>query len=220
MTDDHAEWRMLSAAYVLGALDPGERSAFEQHLHDCAVCRSEVVEFSPLPSLLARIEPPDPVDTPRPDLVERTVASARSEVDHLERSRRRWRTAATSLATALVAAVALLVGFALVDDDGNRPGGEPLAIESPATVAGDILADERGWGTHLTVRLEGLPLRDGYQLWAETSDGTREVAASWGPTAGGRSELTGATRFPAAEIRRVLISSTDPDEVLVVARSD
>ena len=31
-----------AAAYVLGALEPGEAEAFRAHLHECAVCRDEV----------------------------------------------------------------------------------------------------------------------------------------------------------------------------------
>ena len=31
-----------AAAYVLGALEPGEAEAFRAHMHECAVCRDEV----------------------------------------------------------------------------------------------------------------------------------------------------------------------------------
>jgi hypothetical protein len=46
-----------SAVYVLGALSPPEREAYERHLADCAECRAEVAEFSDLPGLLGRLDP-------------------------------------------------------------------------------------------------------------------------------------------------------------------
>src|SRR5688572_12160376 len=43
-------------AYVLGALVPAERDAFEKHLGECAICREEVSELAVLPGLLGRID--------------------------------------------------------------------------------------------------------------------------------------------------------------------
>src|SRR6185295_16006017 len=40
--------------YVLGALPPEDRRAFEEHLATCGHCRSEVQEFAGLPGLLSR----------------------------------------------------------------------------------------------------------------------------------------------------------------------
>jgi hypothetical protein len=60
--------------YVLGALPPEDRRAFEEHLATCGHCRAEVQEFAGLPGLLSRLpagelpavlqgspEPPPPV---------------------------------------------------------------------------------------------------------------------------------------------------------------
>jgi hypothetical protein len=43
-------------AYVLGALVPAERDAFERHLGECSICREEVAELAVLPGLLGRID--------------------------------------------------------------------------------------------------------------------------------------------------------------------
>jgi anti-sigma factor RsiW len=43
-------------AYVLGALVPAERDAFEKHLGECAICREEVAELAVLPGLLGRLD--------------------------------------------------------------------------------------------------------------------------------------------------------------------
>ncbi|GAA3237079.1 anti-sigma factor family protein [Dactylosporangium siamense] len=46
-----------SAVYVLGALSPPEREAYERHLVDCEECRAEVAEFGELPELLGKLDP-------------------------------------------------------------------------------------------------------------------------------------------------------------------
>ncbi|AGW41602.1 oligopeptidase B [Leifsonia xyli subsp. cynodontis DSM 46306] len=53
MTDDDiAAW---DAAYVLGALAPAERRAFEEHLSRCLPCAAAVAELAGMPGLLARL---------------------------------------------------------------------------------------------------------------------------------------------------------------------
>ncbi|MEU4064637.1 anti-sigma factor [Streptomyces wedmorensis] len=48
-TDDHA----LAAAYALGALEDGERQAFDAHLQACEACRQEAGEFEATTARLA-----------------------------------------------------------------------------------------------------------------------------------------------------------------------
>ncbi|MFD7069658.1 anti-sigma factor [Streptomyces sp. NPDC059913] len=48
-TDAHT----LAAAYALGALDDGERQAFDAHLHACEACRQEAAEFEATAARLA-----------------------------------------------------------------------------------------------------------------------------------------------------------------------
>src|SRR4029079_3278 len=43
-------------AYVLGALSPAERAAYERHLATCSFCREAVADISTLPDLLARLD--------------------------------------------------------------------------------------------------------------------------------------------------------------------
>lgn len=53
-------------AYVLDALEPAERVAFERHLAGCPQCRAELADWSVLPPLLGRV--PLPVVLADPDL--------------------------------------------------------------------------------------------------------------------------------------------------------
>jgi hypothetical protein len=52
--DQYAEW---DAAYVLGALSPSDRRAYERHLAECAACRAAVAELAGMPGLLSTLTP-------------------------------------------------------------------------------------------------------------------------------------------------------------------
>jgi anti-sigma-K factor RskA len=59
---EHETRRDDIAAYLLGALEPGEAAAVEQHLAACEECRSELEWLRPaarmLPESVERVEPP------------------------------------------------------------------------------------------------------------------------------------------------------------------
>ena len=49
---DHTRWKDDVAAYVLGALEPGEAAELERHLAGCADCRAELRWLRPAVDLL------------------------------------------------------------------------------------------------------------------------------------------------------------------------
>jgi anti-sigma-K factor RskA len=117
-----------SGAYVLGALTPGEREAYERHLADCASCREEVAELAVLPGLLSRLDdavaqeigagggvaaPPKAPETLLPTIL------WEAQQRHTARRRRdRWRTIGAGLVAACLAVVA---GVALDVLRSDRP---------------------------------------------------------------------------------------------------
>jgi anti-sigma-K factor RskA len=56
-TTEHDALRDQIELYVLGALAPDERNAFEAHLASCAECAAHVRELSPVAQLLAYVPP-------------------------------------------------------------------------------------------------------------------------------------------------------------------
>jgi hypothetical protein len=62
-------------AYLLGALDPGERAALEAHVAGCADCQAELIAMAPLPGLLRR--------TPFEELDESAAAAQSLTAQHL-----------------------------------------------------------------------------------------------------------------------------------------
>ncbi len=211
MSDEFRHW---SAPYVLGSLEPDERRIFEAHLAGCEACRTEVADFAPIPGLLSRAAPP--ADEPAPDrIVELATASVRRSRADLERSRGRWRaTAIAAVAAAVVATVAALGGGA------SGQGGVPLAMERVTSAGGIITVDARGWGTAVHLELSDLPPRDRYVARAAAEDGSLEVLATWGPTAAGRAKVDGATGIPTSGLDRIVVTSEDPEDVLVVGWLD
>ena len=49
------EVRQALAVYVLGAIEPADRTMVDRHLGDCAGCREELAGFAPLPALLRKV---------------------------------------------------------------------------------------------------------------------------------------------------------------------
>jgi hypothetical protein len=119
-----------SAAYVLGALAPDERRAFEEHLASCEACTAEVRDFAGLPGLLSRLPADEvlsePEDQPEPpSLLMPLLRRARSE-----RRTRRWRTVLVGAAAAGLTAV----GGAVVVDVVDRPPAQEQQVAPLAFV--------------------------------------------------------------------------------------
>ena len=81
----HSEFEELAAGYVLGALEPDDEHAFQQHLGGCPVCEANVRELEAVVGELAYAVPPlDPPDTLwagirreiRPEAARRTAVPA------------------------------------------------------------------------------------------------------------------------------------------------
>jgi anti-sigma-K factor RskA len=68
----HALEHPEAAGYALGALDPGDAAAFEEHLASCEHCRGVVAEFAPVASALRLAVP---AAEPPPDLELKVVAA-------------------------------------------------------------------------------------------------------------------------------------------------
>jgi len=74
MSATHDE-QTLAAAYVLGALEPDERRAFEAHAAECPVCRDEIRSLRRVTDAMARSVPQR---TPRPELRARVLDPVRA----------------------------------------------------------------------------------------------------------------------------------------------
>src|SRR4051794_10066136 len=116
-------------AYVLGALSPAERAAYERHLATCSFCREAVADIAVLPGLLGRLDAADfaklldPTLSPAAPNRTPNLVSAAQTTRRRERKKIRVRVLTTALAAAVVALV-IGVGAVFVMSD-RRPQTTP-----------------------------------------------------------------------------------------------
>jgi anti-sigma-K factor RskA len=156
--DPGHRWKEELAAYALGALEPAEARALEQHLADCEECRERLRWLQPavdvLPASVEQHEPPR-------SLRRRVLATVREEARAERAERPWWRGGRVTFrarpAIALGAAALLTAG---VIGYGLSAGGGDDAETAEAVV-------ERSDGGAV-LRVSSLPEPEGenvYQAW-------------------------------------------------------
>jgi hypothetical protein len=217
-------------AYVLGALSPEDRVAFERHLPGCPECAQSVRELAGLPGLLARVPveilDPEQLPVPVPD----TLLPALVRAARRTQRRRMWITGGLVAAAAVVAIGA--VGVATLGGDDNSPAVpsaaptakaqqlHPLVADAPIT--GWVSLTQVGWGTRLDLTCAYTP-EDGdwkdhsppmYTMYVTRTDGTVEQVASWKGLPGKSLHIVGATSADAPDIEDVQVRLSSGTPVL------
>jgi hypothetical protein len=204
-------FRFDDAAYVLGALDDAERTAFEAHLATCADCQARVAEARSGRGLLAGIELGDIEDAaPVPDtLLPGLLRAARGE-----RTRRRLLTSSLG-----AVAAACLVALAVVlwpSGSGSSPGRPFAAVRpSPVSATGKLIA--KGWGTEIDLVCHysnDVEHYVPYQLVVVDDSGQKHPAGSWTLAQGPETTFTGGTSLHVSEIDSVQITLSDGTPIL------
>ncbi|MBM0277024.1 anti-sigma factor family protein [Micromonospora tarensis] len=231
------EFAYDDGAYVLGALAPAERAAYERHLGTCASCREAVAEIAVLPGLLGRLDPTgleQILPPPAPPRVPALLDEARRR-RRRQRSTDRRRYALTTLAAAGLALV-VGVGTAAVlprpvapppGAQGTRPGPQvSMVAMRPVALAGPVHAEiglaGSKWGTEVTMHC-GYDARTSYgkaypfRLVAKGPNGTSEQIGSWLAAPGDDLRFTGVTRFTDAELVGVELQRADGTPLLTYA---
>ncbi|MGY6654214.1 anti-sigma factor family protein [Amycolatopsis sp. TRM77291] len=167
MTDPFATY---DAAYVLGALSPEDRSAYEKHLRVCDRCAESVRDLAGIPGLLAQAGAPALQEEPSPDLLPTVLKRVR-------RGRRIQRAITTTTAGAAVAAC---VALAVVLTGPVAAAGDPMTPlgDYPVTAEVAMSATETGTKVDMTCSYGGNRAGD-YILVAVGADGGTSELASW-----------------------------------------
>ena len=212
------------AAYVLGALGPNERLAFERHLPTCPDCARAVRDLAGMPGLLARVpvevaQAPGDVE-PLPDtLLPRLLADVRRS-----RARRRWTVGLAAAAAVLVAAG---VGATVVRsaEDGPTPtaAARTMTPLDQGRVGARVALTSVAWGTRLDLTCSYDAVRTAYghdepaptyALVVRTRAGVVERVATWHALPGRTMRLTGATAVDVGDIAAVEVLTADGHPVL------
>jgi hypothetical protein len=198
-------------AYLLGALDPAERSVFERHLNTCTVCREELIRLAPLPGLLGQVnladleqpfDDPDPYDNqPLPPL-----AVVRPEPEPApERPRRPLLLVGVGLVLVLLVVAGVFLPRAIGGDavraaDSQTTSSAPppptwSAMDGKTGVGASAAMVSHGWGTELRLRLKDVKpgLRCMVVLYAKT--GTKEIGGWWGTSETDGEVIPGSSSF-------------------------
>jgi Putative zinc-finger len=223
----------LDGSYVLGALSPAERQAFEQHLAGCAECARSVRELAGLPGLLARVDPSvlesPPIEEPVPDTL------LPSLVRRVQRTQRRRTLVSAGIGTAAALTIAvgsIAVTGALNGDHTHTaatpsatltiPAGRSMAPVGNSPVRARMAFESVAWGTRLDLTCTYLPDDDRYPppqaptyaLFVHTRDGRTEEVATWRSLPDKTMRLAAATATSLKDITSVEVRTADGKPVL------
>ncbi|MEH1123739.1 anti-sigma factor family protein [Micromonospora sp. CPCC 206061] len=217
-----------SGAYVLGALSPGERAAYERHLAGCPTCREAVGDVAVLPGLLGRLDPAG-LETlssgPSNESRMPQLLAAVSDSRRREKASRRWRSAGSMLAAACLA---LFVGLGVgILRDGGPAGTTPQQVQlasmrsvaPEAPVTAEVGLTTTRWGTVVTMHCSytGHPGENKaytYRLIAYDTEGDEEQISSWSVSPGADLKLSGMTSFSGAKLSKIVLTKKDGTPLL------
>lgn len=225
--------RISLGVYVLGAIEPAERSTVDAHLNVCQRCRDELASLAGLPAMLGRITE-DQIEqlTPPPDgLLDSILATA---VGETRGRRRKNRLLLVAAAAALVVATGVGVGAVTENGGGGTVAEPPVASPSitvgptlgPATtvtgndpmtgVKARIGLKPKKWGTALSVRLTGAPLGVHCRLVLINKRGNTDFASSWEVEYVGSANFEGSSMFQKSDIASIEVRTLEGIRLLRV----
>jgi anti-sigma factor RsiW len=200
---DCRDIRHALGVYVLGAIEPADRSMVDAHLSTCPECREELAGLASLPALLRRIPVGEAQQLADDDLHElsgdglpgpevpsdqmlRSLLGRTTQV----RQARRWRGLAAAAAVVLVAGIGGAAAWSAVhhaagsDSDSAVPANfTSVSATNPVThVAATVRYAAQGWGTALDARVKNVPAGDRCQLLVTDSSGHTTVVGGWTTT--------------------------------------
>lgn len=156
------------AAYLLGALEPGEAAEVEQHLAACEECRSELEWLRPavrtLPESVERVEPPAQLRSRIMGEVEADAGRKRSGIRLGGRMRSLGLRPAVGLA-ALALLVAGVTGYAIRDSGSGSSTTSVAAGHAPGVTAKMVRQGDTG--TLRLANVHQLPSSEVLQAWVQ-----------------------------------------------------
>jgi anti-sigma-K factor RskA len=178
---DHIRWSEDLAAYMLGALEPGEAAEFERHLAGCERCHAEMRWFEPavqtLPESVERQKPPR-------SLRENLMAEVRADVRPAKKPRPRWSWRPAMAFAAMVLVVAAVAGYEIGKGGGGEEGASTVVSRSHGITVKMVREGDGG-----TLRLTGvhqLPPEKVLEAWVRREGKVEPVPALFVPDREGR----------------------------------
>ncbi|MFJ9389208.1 anti-sigma factor family protein [Nocardioides sp. NPDC101246] len=126
--ETYADW---DASYVLGALSPSDRRAYERHLTGCSICRGAVAELAGMPGLLGALSREEAEELLEENAAEVATPPLAELAGAVRRSRVRRRAFAVAAAVVLLAGGTAIGGLLLGRDGTQQPAAAPSSSATP-----------------------------------------------------------------------------------------
>ena len=179
------ELRQLLGVYVVGAIDPAERSLVDEHLGSCAACRDELAGLAGLPAMLSRVPAEDVarlgaavVSLPEPQEPSPELLTALLRKVAARRRTRVWRGAASVAAAAAIAAGGTAVAINLAGSPAGPTWDAASAMNPVTHVSAVVDYRHAADGTDIRVRVSGIKVGTTCQFWVYTANGG-SAAGTW-----------------------------------------
>jgi hypothetical protein len=198
-------------AYVLGALSPAERTAYERHLATCSFCREAVRDIATLPDLLSRLDAAefaqlvDPGPAPRAEHRRRRTGPAR-----------RVRILSSAAAVVLIAVVGagllLMTRPALPSPNPPGPATAMTPVGAGSLLSASVRLTSRAGGTRVDLACSlGRGATSPYtlRLVAYGPDDQKEQIGSWQAAPGTDFPMPALTHFGAGSLSRIEVLRYD-----------
>jgi len=191
---EHDRRRDDIAAYLLGALEPGEAAELERHIAGCAECEEELRRLRPavqvLPETVEKVEAPAAL---RIRLIEQVRSEAGSQAAPEVRGAPRWRFGLRPLAGFATVAILLaaIAGYAIRDSGSGGGGPKTTTVvsgHSPGVTAEMVREGETG--TLRLANLHQLPAGKVLQAWVQRGKQVVSAKALFVPNPDGTATAT------------------------------
>jgi len=220
MSDD--PFSTFDAAYVLGALSPEDRHAYEQHLKTCAECAESMVELAGMPGLLSRVPVAQVVSRDVESPPASLLPSLMTEVARERRRRRRLTFTYGAGALAAAACLIVLAVFGVTTLTGRGGAAGPQFVAMSALTSSPLHVEAAfvpaSWGTKIELRCtypsHGKYAGDSYALVVIDKQGREQQAGTWWAGPGTDTTVTGSTDVPRAQIASIEVRRLDGGAIL------
>ena len=191
---EHDRRRDDLAAYLLGALEPGEAAELERHVAGCEKCEDELRRLRPavqvLPETVERVEAPADLRGRLIEQVRSEAAGSQAAPVARQASRRRFGLRPVAGLAALALVVAAIGGYA-ISENGSGGGPKTTTVvtgKSPGVTAEMVRQGETG--TLRLANLHQLPAGKVLQAWIQRGKQVVSAKALFVPNSDGTATAT------------------------------
>ncbi|RZT13542.1 putative zinc finger protein [Kribbella sp. VKM Ac-2569] len=219
--------RTQLGAYALGALEPAEVAAVDEHLATCAECRAELAELTEMKDFLGEVPPEAFLEGPPEGgdlLLQRTLREIREPQRQEPQAKPKRRSRWLLIAAAVVVVAGALGGGVVLGrstaPDTDQPVAGSKQVTTSDTTTGATMAatvePRAGW-SWVRVQVSGLKAGDQCEMVITDKAGRSWVAGSWlvsEKAAKSGSAFGGGVLTPIDQVRSVEIRTVQGKHVV------